>query len=367
MKLALLSLAVHAALLPCACAQLATAPLPPLEPMQLALPRVAATAPMSVTLQGPRNLFYGAVPIAETVVYKHGTSSLQVDFDRVDLPRGCVIELVSFTDGDRQFLTAEDLDEGRIHSAHFNGPALRVRLWAAPGAKPSVRIASMTMGLTPALAPQTICGRVDKRKFSTRRPVCRLLIQKGSSTFLCTGWLVSKKSGGHVTAGHCLDRATRVTAQYRVPRSTSTGAIRNPPAADQYVWRRNTRVFSNRGVGNDWGVFRTIGNPFTRQKSFFRLASPTRNLFVRRHGYGSATGAKNFSQKVHTGRLASVGSRSIRYRIDSTGGDSGGPVSYGTNIAVGIHSHGGCTATGGSNAGTNVNLAAFRAAYRRVR
>jgi hypothetical protein len=44
----------------------------------------------------------------------------------------------------------------------------------------------------------------------------------------------------------------------------------------------------------------------------------------------------------------------LRYTVDTQGGNSGSPVIVegGGNVAIGIHTHGGCSATGGSNAGT---------------
>jgi hypothetical protein len=53
----------------------------------------------------------------------------------------------------------------------------------------------------------------------------------------------------------------------------------------------------------------------------------------------------------------------MRYRTDTTGGNSGSPViDDATNVAVGVHTHGGCTSSGGNNSGTSLFSAAFWAA-----
>ena len=53
----------------------------------------------------------------------------------------------------------------------------------------------------------------------------------------------------------------------------------------------------------------------------------------------------------------------MRYVTDTEGGNSGSPVIDGlTNNAVGVHTHGGCTSSGGNNNGTSTFHAAFWAA-----
>src|SRR5690606_40921165 len=54
----------------------------------------------------------------------------------------------------------------------------------------------------------------------------------------------------------------------------------------------------------------------------------------------------------------------MRYQVDTTGGNSGSPViDEATGEAVGVHTHGGCTTAGtGSNSGTSLFNTAFWAA-----
>ena len=325
------------------------------------LPQVGTYKDTSIELRGLVNTMTFDAPVFERLFVEREANYLQMDFADVVLPDGGWIEIESPIDGDSQRITPDDLVDGTFRSAYFNGFALTIRMWTPPGsAAPSARITRIDRGLERYFDPFSICGSTDDRVFRSRKPICRLLIQKSGGTYVCTGWLVSSTSSGHVTAGHCLSGASGVTAQYNVPKSSTSGAIRNPGSADQYAWRSGTSQFRNGGVGNDWGVFKVSGNPYTRQGAFFTFVNPNTSNTHRRNGYGSASGDLSFAQKDHTGTLTSVSSTTIRYRIDSTGGDSGGPVYRGTWRAVGIHTHGGCTSTGGSNAGTNRNLTAFK-------
>jgi V8-like Glu-specific endopeptidase len=83
-------------------------------------------------------------------------------------------------------------------------------------------------------------------------------------------------------------------------------------------------------------------------------------VFHQRHGYGSASGTRNFAAKAHSGNVSAVVGSAVRYNtMDTTGGDSGSVVWRGTNQAVCVHTHGGCTSSGGYNSGTSVTLSGF--------
>lgn len=48
--------------------------------------------------------------------------------------------------------------------------------------------------------------------------------------------------------------------------------------------------------------------------------------------------------------------------ISLQGGNSGSPVVHEeTGLAIGVHTHGGCSATGGSNQGTRIDKPEFKA------
>jgi hypothetical protein len=72
-------------------------------------------------------------------------------------------------------------------------------------------------------------------------------------------------------------------------------------------------------------------------------------------GYGADSTPPQFDQvqQTHAGAWASATSTRLTYRADTMGGNSGSPVIHEpTGVAIGIHTHGGCTSSGGANSGT---------------
>jgi hypothetical protein len=90
------------------------------------------------------------------------------------------------------------------------------------------------------------------------------------------------------------------------------------------------------------------------------------NDVIRITGYGTDTTPATASQtnQTSTGPYVTTVGTSIRYAVDTMGGNSGSPIIFeATGVAVGVHTHGGCTSTPGSaNSGTSLTLAAFQTA-----
>ncbi|GAB4145861.1 MAG: hypothetical protein Fur0037_13830 [Planctomycetota bacterium] len=81
---------------------------------------------------------------------------------------------------------------------------------------------------------------------------------------------------------------------------------------------------------------------------------------IRITGYGTGNGTTgsptaNQAQKTHAGpRVSTSTANAVSYRTDTTGGNSGSPVIYEpAGQVVGVHTHGGCTSSGGRNSGTS--------------
>ncbi|MDZ7622921.1 MAG: hypothetical protein U5J96_00515 [Ignavibacteriaceae bacterium] len=72
-------------------------------------------------------------------------------------------------------------------------------------------------------------------------------------------------------------------------------------------------------------------------------------------GFGNGTrDSTNQTQQTHMGPNAASSGTTMRYVTDTQGGNSGSPVIDGlTNVAVGVHTHGGCSSSGGNNNGTS--------------
>ena len=75
-------------------------------------------------------------------------------------------------------------------------------------------------------------------------------------------------------------------------------------------------------------------------------------------GAGGPRDTTNQTQQTHVGTLSGntggTNSGTLRYDADTQPANSGSPVIVeGGNVAIGIHTNGGCTSTGGTNAGTS--------------
>ena len=166
------------------------------------------------------------------------------------LGQASYLTITSLADGAQQRLDARALSQWKNSSAYFNGDALEVDLHVASGDKQV--FARMTEVMVGAVgSPESQCGNTDDRVVSTDGRAGRLL------TIGCTAWLIA--DGRFVSAGHCVSPATLAnTVEFNVPPSLANGTIQHPGPEDQYVVDDSTRVFSDAGIGNDWGVFQTF-------------------------------------------------------------------------------------------------------------
>jgi hypothetical protein len=118
------------------------------------------------------------------------------------------------------------------------------------------------------------------------------------------------------------------------------------------------------GIGNDYAV-RQVGSNSSGQLpaqlyGYYQLATtiPQAGATMRVTGYGSTTSAQSQSawnavNKTHTGPFTSASTYRLDYIVDTTGGNSGSPIIIeSTGEAIGIHTNGGCSSTGGTNIGT---------------
>jgi trimeric autotransporter adhesin len=295
-----------------------------------------------------------------TIVKIPGATWLRLNFSEAALGKHSYLRITSFADGRQQRLDAETLAQWKNTSAYFNGEAVKVELHVAPAdSKVFARMAEVMVGGTVG-EPETQCGAVDDRVASNDPRSARLL------TIGCTAWLIG--DGRFVTAGHCVSSAGLAnTVEFNVPQSLSNGALQHPGPEDQYVVDDSTIVFTEGGIGNDWGVFKTFPNSQTgmtaleAQGSSFHVVQDLNSAVYRITGYGVDNGTANQTEQTSMGPNAGSSGTTLRYKTDTEGGNSGSPViDEATGDAVGIHTNGGClTSGGGSNSGTsnfNANL-----------
>lgn len=337
-------------------------------------PSSARTVPLSVS----SGLHDGAVGFAsadtasadslrlayQAVVRVEGARWLRLRFGRLALGTRSVLRLTSLEDGAEQHLDARAAEAWRLTSAFFNGDAVRLELLIAPGdAGVTVDVAEASAGEPPP-ASATICGTADNRAASTEQAVGRLTNATGG---LCTGWLIS--SGAFLAAGHCT--GTDVL-QFNVPASDADGSLNMPDPEDQYAV--NAFVFeavprpsdpTETVIGQDWMVFSVAPNtetgqvPGPIQGAFHRVTESASPTSFRVTGHGVDDGTANGTQQTHTGSnegetVEDANWAYWQHRADTRGGNSGSAIRLTDQLlAVGIHTHGGCTEDGGANAGTS--------------
>ncbi len=297
-------------------------------------------------------------------VTQPGVDWLRVSFRDVVLAgdplagNGAELRIYSVQDGALQIMNAIELERWDRSTAYFNGDAVQIEVWAYEDTGSSrVQVESIEFGLTPVSENRSICGSLDDRQPSTD-PRSGRLMPVG-----CTAWLIEDCGGCFLTAGHCTGNIQVV--QFNVPLSTSSGTTRQPGPEDQYpVDAASIQSNGGQGVGDDWAYFGTFSNGTSgltasqAQGPGFTLSAPPSagSATIRITGYGVTDPRDQFSQtqQTHTGALVTSTTTTVQYTADTTGGNSGSPVIWDeTGFAVGIHTHGGCSASGGQNSGTS--------------
>ncbi|HEV8114300.1 MAG TPA: hypothetical protein VGR31_16125 [Planctomycetota bacterium] len=316
-----------------------------------------------------RNTGERARTIASFPVRAEGAPWIRLAFSEIELPeRGATLVITSVLDGARQELRAEHCRQWRNTSAYFNGDDVQVEILADPSSGPCrVVLSSITAGVNPP-SRLTQCGTTDDRVLSSDPRQGRAL------PIGCTAWLIDDCSHNFLTAGHC-SGASLQTIEFNVPLSTASGAIQHPPPQDQYSVDVGSKQSTNGGIGNDWGYFGVFPNastglrPYQKQHATYVLAPAApafdASIVIRITGYGvdSSPPQNNQVQQTSTGPYALHSGTHVAYRTDTEGGNSGSPVLWDQqNLAIGIHTHGGCSASGGSNSGTASEHAGLRAA-----
>jgi V8-like Glu-specific endopeptidase len=280
---------------------------------------------------------------------------------------GSILRLTSVRDGAVQELNELHVTQWRQTSAYFNGDMVLVEVLAHPGTGANrVVLEAVTAGEEPKEDSQ--CGPTDDRVLSSDPRAARIL------PIGCTGWLIDDCASCALTAGHCTS-GTQVL-QFNVPLSTSGGSIVSPPPQDQYaVDPASLQSNGGQGVGDDWGYYGCFPNsntgltPFEAQGARYTLASAppynsNENIRITGYGVDSSPSSHNQVQQTNAGQWVTSTSTTVQYKADTEGGNSGSPVIHDpSGVAIGIHTHGGCSTGGsGQNSGTASTHSGLQAA-----
>jgi len=300
---------------------------------------------------------------------------IRLVFGELDLPgepgtsQSAYLAITSLQDGAVQYLDADAASQWRGMSAYFNGSTVLVELFVSPETEPGRVVVAGVVAGEWVSGQRSTCGAVDDRMLSSDPRVGRI------APLGCTAWLFNGRSNCLLTAGHCGPNSSQVV-WFNVPLSTSGGIPVAPPPEDQYVVDAiSVQSTGNAGIGADWSTFGVFDNantglsPFAAQGSSFQLAAsapPVDGQTIRVTGFGSTAAPVDptwdSAQKTHSGPYVAGTSTTLTYQVDTSGGNSGGPViDESTGMAIGIHTHGGCNTSGG-NRGTVISLPALQGA-----
>ncbi len=302
-------------------------------------------------------------------VEARGAESLRVHLNEIELAGSAaagtesMVRVTSLRDGFVQHHTRSTLEQWGGYTAFFNGDSVLIEVIAHPGTGRNRFVVDEVEAQLEPLFPASICGNEDDRVPSDDARVAR------TQPSTCTAWLTDMASRGALTAGHCANFGTGYDQgdiiEFNVPLSTASGSLVHPPPSEQYA----IDLASEQGVwgvvGNDWWSFAVFPNtetglwPYQAQGEWFTLAQPPaspdgQTIRITGHGIDSTPQQYNSIQQTHTGDLVEAG-QILRYTPDTTGGNSGSPVIWeDQGVAIGIHTNGGCTSSGGSNSGTGL-------------
>lgn len=315
----------------------------------------------------------GAQVVFATLVRAEDAPWVRLKFAQVTLSGdpaadGTIVRITSMLDGAVQTMNAEHVAQWRNTSAYFNGQTVTVELIARPGTgKSRIVMDSVTAGLG-SFNDRSICGANDDRALVTDNKSARHLPEG------CTAWSFNDTNSMFLSAGHCSPSAGDVI-QFNVPLSAANGALTNPAPQDQYVVEATSVQLVNNVIGDDWSYYGVSPNsttgltPFQAYGVRYTLGTPpaVAGQTIRVTGFGTTTAPVsdtwNQVEKTHTGAYVQRTGTTLKYTVDTTGGNSGSCVFNETDgTAIGIHTNAGCSPTGGSNQGTGTNNAGLNTA-----
>ncbi len=311
----------------------------------------------NISLQAPSISSKSSSKPAAEIITEEGATWLRLYFKDVNLGANSTLTITSNLDGAQQVLTTATLKQWKNTSAYFNGDSVTITLNTAAGDS-DVRATVAELGVgDPPKQVRSQCGSRDDRVDANDAAIGRIV------PIGCTGWIIT--NGRLVTAGHCGGSRAQIV-EFNVPKSNPDRTIVHPGPEDQYPIGNFVTQFVRGRPETDWAVFTAGANtqtgltPIQAQGKSYNVVRQAPGDRITITGFGSDTGIDNQTQQIHTGPTSSVDNTFVRYRTDTTGGNSGSPIiDTETGNAVGVHAYGGCSGSGGSNFGERATIPAF--------
>ena len=317
----------------------------------------------------------GYIVVSESLSAKQKAPWVRLRFTDVNLGENSYLVITSLQDNDEQYFNSQSIAEWENQTAFFNGNAVDIELYVAPGDKDiSLKIKELTVGefMGNQPPPDYLCG-ADSRVSSSYPYVDGRILPIG-----CSGWTTA--GGFYITAGHCLNVSSYdlQVIQFHVPPSLCDGTLVPCAIQDQYPIIYSSRVYQDLDPGDDWGIFNVGANsntgktPAETERTYYHLSKSLAppNILVR--GFGTdqtpsgCTGLYNsYSQTLQYDAGSNLGEYFngssdvyFEYLADTQNGSSGSVlqsdgISGVSRHAIGMHTDGGCNPPNTGNKGTS--------------
>lgn len=300
---------------------------------------------------------------------------IRLRFSDVNLGEHSYLIIKSDMDSDRQYFNGRSIAEWKNQTALFKGNSVEVTLVVAPGEKGiTAKVIEIVVGefIGNTVPTDYLCWS-DTRVSSSYENVDGRILPIG-----CTGWITA--GAFYITAGHCLNVTSYdlQVIQFHVPLSLCDGTLIPCAVQDQYPIIFSSRVYQDADAGDDWGIFNVGANsntgkkPTETERSYYHLSKNLIPSYILVRGYGTdqtptgCSGAYNYYSQTLQYDIGSNlgeyfnGSYDVyfEYLADTQGGSSGSVlqssgVSGVSKHAIGVHTHGGCSAPNYGNKGTS--------------
>jgi len=359
------------------------------------------------------------MPFYATTLTVPGARWMRLFFANLELPDHIEINIKSLLDGSRQTLDKHRAIQWQLSTGYFNGDSVEIGLqvnlrqvkqtdddidWLAmlqqvkglrdlqhfdwPVVTYQLERVMTNMETVPEMklrehsleelenGEKSICYDPDTRVFTNDTRQGRYIYDPQVDG-CCTAWMIDDENHCFLSAGHCTESGSGLV-EFNVPLSAADGTLIHPPIEDQYIVDQTSMQMQYQGT-QDWryfGVFPNSetgltpvraygGDYYVLQKSG---PAPPTNTLIRVTGYGeneSFPPNHRRTLKTATGPFGSRSSGAVRYRVDTSNGNSGSAVFDEANqVAIGVHTLGGCRigASTSTNSGTDIFLSTLQTA-----